>query len=137
MDFEIFNSSQLMGNLKASGYGDGVIYLTDLYTNKLPQDSRVKGAGTALLYMMACAAEENGCNEIKLAATRSPGEQHPAAYYKRYGFEIDRAIHDECSLEECLKNNRGMPVNMVADSASVMASAKSYLAKEFWEGHGI
>ncbi|WP_158539521.1 MULTISPECIES: GNAT family N-acetyltransferase [unclassified Pseudomonas] len=120
-------AGQLLGVVKAADYGDGNFYLTDLYTNKLPRDARIKGMGTILLHQMACLANqyEYGC--IKLAATRSPGEQHPAPFYERFGFSLNKEFHADESVSECVEQNHGMTIHMLADTNKVLEYTKHYL----------
>lgn len=116
-----------LGVVKAADYGDGNFYLMSLYTDKLPKEDRVKGAGTILLHQMACLASqyEYGC--IKLAATRSPNEPHPAPFYQRFGFSLNKEFHADESVSECVKNNHGMTIHMLADTNTVLECTKQYL----------
>ena len=121
---------RILGIVKASDYGDGNFYLTDLYTNKLPKDARVKGMGTILLHQVACLANQNEYGCIKLAATRSPDEQHPAPFYQRFGFSLNREFHADESVSECVKNNHGMTIHMLADTNNVLEQTTHYLGSD-------
>ena len=131
--FEASYQGQKAGDLSVEHYGNGIMLLTGLHTFKVKNGQRIAGLGAVLMKVAAFMAQLFGTEAIKIAATKSPEEPHPAPYYASFGAATNDALaaySNDLALYIASRNNQ--PVNMTVATDILSDNTGGYVSEKGW-----